>query len=208
MGNIFDPDGKLMELLWKPIHIMFLNLLWVLFSLPIVTIGASTTALYSVLIKMRNGREGKILRDFWTAFRQNFRQATILWLLIVLSAFVFTTDIVFFLNMGGSFGTFSAMLFVGLDVLLLLVSLYVFPMQAVFDNPIGRTVKSALLLLSRHLGWTVVLLALAILTAVAVILYWPLIGWFVFGLAAFINAWIFDKIFRRYYPKEEQNQQE
>lgn len=208
MGNIFDPDGKLMELLWKPIHIMFLNLLWVLFSLPIVTIGASTTALYSVLIKMRNGREGKILRDFWTAFRQNFRQATILWLLIVLAAFVFTTDIVFFLNMGGSFGTFSAMLFVGLDVLLLLVSLYVFPMQAVFDNPIGRTVKSALLLLSRHLGWTVVLLALAILTAVAVILYWPLIGWFVFGLAAFINAWIFDKIFRRYYPKEEQNQQE
>lgn len=208
MGNIFDPDGKLMELLWKPIHIMFLNLLWVLFSLPIVTIGASTTALYSVLIKMRNGREGKILRDFWTAFRQNFRQATILWLLIVLAAFVFTTDIVFFLNMGGSFGTFSAMLFVGLDVLLLLVSLYVFPMQAVFDNPIGRTVKSALLLLSRHLGWTVVLLALAILTAVAVILYWPLIGWFVFGLAAFINAWIFDKIFCRYYPKEEQNQQE
>lgn len=208
MGNIFDPDGKLMELLWKPIHIMFLNLLWVLFSLPIVTIGASTTALYSVLIKMRNGREGKILRDFWTAFRQNFRQATILWLLIVLAAFVFTTDIVFFLNMGGSFGTFSAMLFVGLDVLLLLVSLYVFPMQAVFDNPIGRTVKSALLLLFRHLGWTVVLLALAILTAVAVILYWPLIGWFVFGLAAFINAWIFDKIFRRYYPKEEQNQQE
>lgn len=208
MGNIFDPDGKLMELLWKPIHIMFLNLLWVLFSLPIVTIGASTTALYSVLIKMRNGREGKILRDFWTAFRQNFRQATILWLLIVLAAFVFTTDVVFFLNMGGSFGTFSAMLFVGLDVLLLLVSLYVFPMQAVFDNPIGRTVKSALLLLSRHLGWTVALLALAILTAVAVILYWPLIGWFVFGLAAFINAWIFDKIFRRYYPKEEQNQQE
>ena len=208
MGNIFDPDGKLMELLWKPIHIMFLNLLWVLFSLPIVTIGASTTALYSVLIKMRNGREGKILRDFWTPFRQNFRQATILWLLIVLAAFVFTTDVVFFLNMGGSFGTFSAMLFVGLDVLLLLVSLYVFPMQAVFDNPIGRTVKSALLLLSRHLGWTVVLLALAILTAVAVILYWPLIGWFVFGLAAFINAWIFDKIFRRYYPKEEQNQQE
>lgn len=208
MGNIFDPDGKLMELLWKPIHIMFLNLLWVLFSLPIVTIGASTTAIYSVLIKMRNGKEGKILRDFWTAFRQNFRQATILWLLIVLAAFVFTTDIVFFLNMGGSFGTFSAMLFVGLDVMLLLVSLYVFPMQAVFDNPIARTVKSALLLLSRHLGWTVVLLALAILTAIAVILYWPLIGWFVFGLAAFINAWIFDKIFRRYYPKEEQNQQE
>ena len=57
MEKIFDPVGKMMELLWRPIHIMFLNLLWVLFSLPIVTIGASTTALYSVLIKMRNGKE-------------------------------------------------------------------------------------------------------------------------------------------------------
>lgn len=203
MEDFFDPNGKMMELLWKPIHIMFLNLLWVLFSLPVVTIGASTTALYSVFIKMRNGKEGKLFRDFWNAFRKNFRQATIIWLIIAFAAFVFTVDIVFFLNMGGFFGVFTAMLFLGLDVALLLMSLYVFPMQAVFDNPIATTVKSALFLPSRHLGWSVVLLALTILTAIAVILYYPLTGWFIFGLAAFINAWIFDRIFRRYYPKEE-----
>lgn len=201
MDTFFDPNGKMMEILWKPIHIMFLNLLWVLFSLPIVTIGASTTALYSVLIKMRNGKEGKLFQDFWDAFRSNFRQATIIWLIILAAAFVFTTDIVYFLNMGGFFGTFFAMVFFGLDVMLLPMSLYVFPMQAVFDNKVGTTMKSALYLSSRHLLWTVVLMALAILTAIAVILYWPLIGWFVFGLVAFINAWIFDKIFKRYYPK-------
>ncbi len=117
MEDFFDPNGKLMELLWKPIHIMFLNLLWVLFSLPVVTIGASTTALYSVFIKMRNGKEGKLFRDFWNAFRKNFRQATIIWVIIALAAVVFTVDIVFFLNMGGFFGVFTAMLFLGLDVL-------------------------------------------------------------------------------------------
>lgn len=193
----------MMELLWKPIHIMFLNLLWVLFSLPVVTIGASTTALYSVLIKMRNGKEGKIFRDFWDAFRKNFRQATIIWVIVALAAVVFTTDIVYFVNMGGLAGTVFAMIFLGLDVVLLYMSLYVFPMQAVFDNPIATTLKSALFLSTRYFGWTVVLLALAILTAIAVVLYWPVIGWFVFGLAAFINAWIFDRIFRRYYPEEE-----
>lgn len=201
MDTFFDPNGKMMEILWKPIHIMFLNLLWVLFSLPIVTIGASTTALYSVFIKMRNGKEGRLFQDFWDAFRSNFRQATIIWLIILAAAFVFTTDIVYFLNMGGFFGTFFAMVFFGLDVMLLPMSLYIFPMQAVFDNKVGTTMKSALYLSSRHLLWTVVLMALAILTAIAVILYWPLIGWFIFGLAAFINAWIFDKIFKRYYPK-------
>lgn len=203
MDTFFDPNGKMMEILWKPIHIMFLNLLWVLFSLPIVTIGASTTALYSVFIKMRNGKEGKLFQDFWDAFRSNFRQATIIWLIILAAAFVFTTDIVYFLNMGGFFGTFFAMVFFGLDVMLLPMSLYVFPMQAVFDNKVGTTMKSALYLSSHHLLWTVVLMALAILTAIAVILYWPLIGWFVFGLAAYINAMIFDRIFKRYYPKAE-----
>ena len=118
MEGFFDPNGKMMDLLWKPVHIMFLNLLWVLFSLPIVTIGASTTALYSVFIKMRNNKEGKLLRDFWDAFKGNFRQATIIWLMILLAAFVFTTDITFFLNMGGLFGMAAAMLFVGLDVAL------------------------------------------------------------------------------------------
>lgn len=203
MDRIFDPDGKFMELLWKPIHIMFLNLLWVLFSLPVVTIGASTSALYSVLIKMRSGKEGKLFLDFWDAFRRNFRQATVIWLIVAFAAVVFTTDIVYFVNMGGLAGTIFAMIFLGLDVVLLLMSLYVFPMQAVFDNSIATTLKSALFLSSRHFGWTAVLLAMAILTAIAVILYWPLIGWFVFGLAAFINAWIFDRIFRRYYPEDE-----
>lgn len=203
MDSIFDPNGKFLELLWKPIHIMFLNLLWVVFSLPIVTMGASTAALYSVLIKMRNGREGKLFRDFWDAFKTNFRQATILWLLFIFAAFVFTTDIVYFVNMGGFAGTFLAMIFLGLDVALLLLSMYAFPLQAIFDNKIATTAKSALLLSFRHLGWTLLLLALHVGTAILTWLYWPLIGWFVFGTAAFVNAGIFNQIFKRYYPKDE-----
>ncbi|MBE6943335.1 MAG: DUF624 domain-containing protein [Ruminococcaceae bacterium] len=199
MNNVFDPDGKMMELLWKPIHIMLLNLLWVLFSLPVVTIGASTTALYSVLIKMKNGLESNLFRDFWDAFRQNFRQATVMWLLFLCAAFVFTTDIVFFLNMGGFFGTFFAMVFFGLDIILLMLGTYAFPMQATFDNKIVTTLKSALYLSFRHFGWTVVLLALGVLTFVVIWIFWISCFWIVFGLAAFINAGIFDKIFKRYY---------
>ena len=201
--ELFDPNGKMMELLWKPVHIMFLNLLWVLFSLPVVTAGASTVALYTVLFKMKHGKEGKLFWDFWEAFRANFRQATALWLIIVFAAVVFTTDIFFFVNMGGFAGTFCAMLFLGLDIALLLMSIYVFPLQAMFDNKIATTLKSALFLSVRHLGWTVVLLLLYMLTFVCVWILWVTIVWFVFGLAAFINTGIFDRIFKRYYPKTE-----
>ena len=206
MDPIFDPNGKIIDLLWKPIHIMFLNLLWVLFSLPIVTIGASTTAMYSVMIKMKNGLEGKIFFDFWDAFRENFRQATIIWLIILFSAFVFTTDIVYFLNMGGFAGTFFAMIFFGLDVALLLMTMYVFPLQAIFDNKIITTVKSALFLSFRHLLWTVLLLATHIATVILAWLYWPIIGWFLFGLVAFLNASIFNHIFKGYYAKTEETE--
>lgn len=199
MDPIFDPNGKLLELLWKPIHIMFLNLLWVLFSLPVVTIGASTAALYSVMIKLRNGTEGKLFLDFWDAFRTNFRQATIIWLLIMFSAFVFTTDIVYFLNMGGFAGTFCAMIFLGLDVVLLVMTMYIFPLQAVFDNKIVTTLKSALYLAVRHWGWTLVLLVIHVTAFVLIWLYWIVIGWFMFGAVAFVNTWIFDRIFKRYY---------
>lgn len=203
--DIFDPNGKILDLLWKPIHIMFLNLLWVVFSLPVITIGASTTALYSVMIKLKNGTEGKIFRDFWDAFRANFRQATVLWLIIAFAAVVFTTDILYFVNMGGFAGTFFAMIFLGLDVALLLMTMYIFPLLAVFDNPITTTAKSALFLAFRHFGWTLVLLVTHILTAILAWLYWIVIGWFLFGLAAFLNGWIFDRIFRGYYTREEEN---
>jgi uncharacterized membrane protein YesL len=185
---------------------MFLNLLWILFSLPVFTIGASSTALYSVLIKMRNGREGKLLRDFWDAFWVNFRQSTVIWLIVLFSAIVFTIDIFYFVNMGGFAGTFFAMIFLGLDVVLLLMSIYVFPLQAVFDNKIGTTLKSALFLTFRHLGWTVLLLALSVLTFICVWIFGIAVLWFVFGLAAFINTGIFDRIFKYYYSTESNEQ--
>ena len=204
MVNVFDPNGKMMELLWKPIHIMFLNLLWVLFSLPVVTIGASTTALYCVMLKMKNGLEGHLFREFWDAFRQNFRQSTIMWLLFIVTAFVFMTDISFFLNMGGFMGTFFAMVFFGLGVVLLMMGAYVFPMQATFDNKILTTLKSALYLCFRHIGWTIVLMALGVVTFVVIWIFWLRCFWIVFGLAAFINTGIFDRIFKRYYMQEQE----
>ncbi len=205
MDSLFDPNGKIIELLWKPIHIMFLNFLWVVFSLPIVTVGASTVALYTVMLKLKNGTEGKLFLDFWDAFRANFRQATMIWLLVAFSAAVFTTDILYFASMGGLFGTCCAMLFLGLDMALLFLAMYVFPMQAVFDNKISTTVKSSLFLSFRHLGWTMVLLFTHIAAFILVLLYWMVIGWFAFGTAAFVNACIFDKIFKRYYPRTAEN---
>ena len=69
----------------KVADLLIINLLFLLFSLPVFTIGASATAMHYCLRRWREG-EGKIAKDFMKSFRLNFRQATILWCVFLILA--------------------------------------------------------------------------------------------------------------------------
>ena len=82
MNGLFSINSPLWRFMDKALRLIWLNLLWFLCCLPIVTIGASTTALYSVTLKYARDEEGYLTRSFFQAFRQNFRQSTIIWLVM------------------------------------------------------------------------------------------------------------------------------
>lgn len=84
MGNLFNIEGKVYRFLEKLANIMGASLLWVLFSIPIFTIGASTTALYMTVNKVIRHNEGRVWQGFWNTFKSNFKQATGLWLILLL----------------------------------------------------------------------------------------------------------------------------
>ena len=75
-------DNVITRALSKICDMICLNVLWVICSIPIVTIGASTTALYTVMLKMVRNEEGYIFRGFFKAFKENFKQSTIIWLIV------------------------------------------------------------------------------------------------------------------------------
>ena len=75
MNDIFSFDNKFILFINKIIYASWLNILWLLCSLPILTIGASSTALYTVSIKVVRGEEGNITRQFFAAFRDNLNPA-------------------------------------------------------------------------------------------------------------------------------------
>ena len=81
---MFKLDSPLMNFLSKVADIMILNVLFVVFSIPIVTIGASFSAAYYMGFKMVKNEETYIVRGFWKAFKENFKQATIMWIVILL----------------------------------------------------------------------------------------------------------------------------
>ncbi len=96
MRRLFDMEGPLMGFLFKVFDCMGLSLLWLLFSLPVITMGAASAALYATVRRCLQDNEGHMISTFWNAFRENFKRSTLCWLiqlavlaLLVLDAAVF-----------------------------------------------------------------------------------------------------------------------
>ena len=209
MSKLFRMDSPLMRFLTKIADLMVLNILFCVTSIPLITIGASWTALYSVTLKMVRDEEGSVSRSYFRSFRQNFRQATLLWLggLVVLALLVLDIRV---LN-GMAEGTAPGLLRVGVEILALLgimVLQYLFPSLARFEASLADTLKNACMMALAHLPKTALMTAAVVgavwitlinNTTIAIgLMVWPLIG---FALMAFGNSGILRKIFDNYVPK-------
>lgn len=73
MGNMFNTDSGFSRFMNRIADLFILNILWIFCSLPIVTIGAATTALYSINLKILNKEEESLIKTFFKAFKENFK---------------------------------------------------------------------------------------------------------------------------------------
>ena len=80
MHTLFNPENKFWNFMGKITDVACMSILWLITSLPIVTIGASTAAFYSFTLDAVQDAEGRVWSTYFSAFRENFRQATVLWL--------------------------------------------------------------------------------------------------------------------------------
>lgn len=158
MTDFLKYDNAFFRLMTKMIQLFGLNLLWILFSLPFFTIGAATTALHSVTIKMVRNEEGYILKSFWKAFRMNFRQATYIWMTIVLVGIVLAGDIYYFSRWANWVGVIFAGILCICLIILGLTYMFVFHLQARFQNNMKGTLMNAVRMAFRHLSSSIALL--------------------------------------------------
>ena len=154
--DFFSVDGplyKFMSTLWDVIK---LNFLWLLFSLPIVTIGASTVAAFSVTNKMSEETEGYVGRQFVQAFKENWKQGVPLGLFCLLCAYVLYLDFEIY-RVTESMpvlvaGIISAVYFVSAFI-------YAFPLIARYDNTVLQTLKNSIRITMRYFPRTIALVA-------------------------------------------------
>ena len=178
MNNLLNPEGKLMLLFTKIAYSAYLNVLWFLCCLPIVTAGASTTALFYVTLKVARDEEGSITRSFFRSFRQNFKKATIIWLILLALGIVLALDGYVFYHMHSenilwTLGT--AIFFVALAAYVI-VLMYIFPLLARFENTIKAMFLNSIMLGMRFLLCTALMAAIYLAMAFIIInLFSPMI---------------------------------
>ncbi len=180
-----------------------LNALWLVFSIPMVTIGASTTALYSVTMKILENREGGIWKNFISAFKSNFKKATLAWVIVLFGCLLTWSS---FTLSSGVEGVISSFYFVWgcIEVgVLALVLPFLFPMIARYDNTVFNYFKNAVLLSLSNFGACIkILLAwfmpIYFSTVPLIFVYtWYLWLIIVVGLIAYGSSFTLRRVFRR-----------
>lgn len=208
-------DNVIVKALSKICDMVCLNVLWLICSIPIITIGASTTALYTVMLKMVKNEEGYIFRGFFKAFKSNFKQSTIMWLILLLLGIVCWIDYGVSGMMPGTAGLIMRSIFMLAGFLLLSVTNYAFPLTARYENSIRATFRNALILTIGKLPYTILMAAVVAAAVIAslwntVTLMFALPLWLIIGvsLIAWINSWILRRVFLIFEDGENENSTE
>lgn len=155
-------DNPVFSFMGRLGDVVLLNVTWLLCCLPVITVGASATALFYVARKMAAGEDYRVWRDFFHSFRANWKQATALWLALLAALAVAAANLWIGLHTDSGLGNLCR----GVGAVLLLVWLmaegFAFPLLARYDYRLGRLALDALSLAVRKAYITVVHILLVI----------------------------------------------
>lgn len=200
MSNIFDYDSGFMSILNKIVDCILLGVMWLIFSIPIITIGASTTALYYTVNKVIRHDRSHIGREFLRGFKTNFGQSTIVWLiLMVVYTIVVGNCILFFKYQPNQ-------LMLGFNIAVFCIftmwALHLFPYIARFKIGLKGLMKNCAYFTIRHLIKTLILFVLLVVAGLAMMVYFPfvLVAPVLYMLAA---TYFLEPIYLRYMSDED-----
>jgi len=197
LSRIFNVDNAVFRFFNTVGYIWWLHVLWLLCSLPVFTLGASTTALCYSCMKLHR-KEGYATRNFFHSFRENFGQSTILFLFFLFTGGILLFDLILCGQLDLVAGSFIRYGAIALLIPYSMTLLYAFAVQARFVNPPGKTLRYAFFVAGRYFKYTfqmmlVVAAVLYLNTTIVLVNFLTLsIG---VGVVMYILALYYDKIF-------------
>ncbi len=196
MKSFFDIDGPAMRFLTKIAYSAYLNILWFICCLPVFTIGASTTALFYVSLKVAKDEEGRLTKAFFHSFKENFRQSTIIWLILLAVGVLLGVDgyVFYHMRFDNALWTLGAAVFIVLLAAYTIILMYIFPLLARFDNTVRAMFKNALMIGMRFLFCTALMALIYFIMAVIIIRFFTPAIIFGEGLCALLCSYLLSNI--------------
>ena len=205
--KLFNLDSPVMVFLTKVANLMILNLLTIICCIPIITVGPAVTALYYVTIKLARGDEPYIVKSYFKSFKENFKQATILWIVMLALIIVLILDWeVVVLMMSGTGAKIMKVVLGVVTIFFVMTALYIFPVLSRFENTIKQTVKNAFLISIMSLPKTVVIILIHLLPLGLLLLTIQALPFlFLLGMpaVAYLSSMMFVRVFKKFEPEEE-----
>ena len=199
--NLFSYDSRFTQVLMKLVYSSYLSILWFICSIPIFTIGASTTALYYTCLKIVRNEEGNVTKTFFKSFKENFRQATVIWLILfaIGSFLAFDFYVLYNLRLNtampmAAFWTILLAILIGAIIIYLIVLFMIFPLQASVINTTPNMFKNAFLIGTHYLFAPILVFAVHFAMFYAVVaVFTPLIV-FGEGFCAMVSSFILNRL--------------
>ncbi len=210
MDRLFNMDSPLMRTLSAVADMIWMSILWVLCSLPVVTIGASTAALYRVMFN-KHAEKASGTSVFFHAFQENFKKATIMWMILLVIGLILPFDWYFvFRDTPATLEYIMGAVLLLVTYIVVFTAIYAFPMTAYLENSVKGILKNSLLLGIGNAPYTL-LMCLLMLVPAAVFLFLPKAFFLLFplwffmwpGLLCYIESYLVEKVFLKHIPKSE-----
>ena len=206
MSGLLNLDGPVMQFITKIVYSVYLNILWFICCLPIVTIGASTTALYYVSLKIVKNEEGNLTKAFFHSFKENFRQGTAIWLILFGLGAVLGIDgyVLYHMRFENAFWTLLTAVFIVAAVAYGIILLYIFPLLARISNTTKAMFRNSLMIGMRFLLCTALMAVIYFAMLYVVINVCTPMIIFGEGTCALLCSWLLSNILAQCGEKTEE----
>ena len=205
MRDFFSLDGAFNKYGGILADTIILSFMWFFFSIVTlgIGVGAATTAMFFVTTRRISDRENYITSDFWSSFKENFKRATILWIIILVLGILLTFNIMNIESVGGMIGIVFAAQIVFV-VQIIFFTIFIFPITSRFEMPLWMSIKSCFFMANRHLLTSITCaILLIILMVTGLWLIWFIA--FVPGLYAMLSSLMIMRVFKKYRPEMDRD---
>lgn len=205
MNEFFNKDSFAMRFLTQLGNLILVNLIFIITSIPVITIGASLSALYRITFAIHCKEDVTVLRTYFGTFKSSFKHSTLLWIptSAALAFFLYEIYLLWF-ELDPKYAMFQIPVWIMIFIILSIM-IYSFPMIGLYEQPLKQTVKNSLILAVTNLPLTIstivvkggIIFACLAIPKLGVVIgsFYILMG---FGLSAFITAFFLKRIFEKY----------